>query len=247
MKLGKESLHLLRVFNPWKRFEFVLAVLSLLSSCFTVSIVGFLRKDFGERYFSTVNLMFGYTVVAYFAFLGNIIGVATGHHFSWLMVFFWAAFIGVSIFHRLEISRKNKRGEEWHSMNVGTSLLPVPMKEESIYKFIEPALVMTVGLMLWKISGQAGAWLIIGGLSLFVNNHLVFYFQRQALLDIRDARIEARYMSGAIQGKPAKQTGGFVLADSNIQLIRKDAGLQSVLAQAARDMKNMFGDGPVAA
>ena len=251
MRLGREASGLLEGFNPWKQFRWIVALSCLVSGCFAVSTVGFLRKDFGERYFGTINLLFGYTIVANFAFLGNFIGVAAGHRFSWLMVLFWAAFVAVSVYHRLEISRKNKNGEEWHSMNMGSSILPVPMSEEKIFKFVEPALVFVGGVILWKLSGPVGIWLMISGLSLFVNNHIVYFFQRQSLLDMRDASIEAKYIGDAVKGKPGKQTGGFVMAESNIQMIRKDAGLQKAFANLSKDMKNVFDAdpdfGPVAA
>ena len=53
-------------------FEVALAILSLVSGCFAISVVPFIRKDFGERYLGWLNLFFGYTVVANFTFLGSI-------------------------------------------------------------------------------------------------------------------------------------------------------------------------------
>lgn len=247
MRLMTETRQLMQGFNIWRKFEWILALLYLISGCFSISVVGFTRKDFGERYFGFFNLLFGYTVIANFAFLGNFLGVATGHKFSWLMVLFWLGFIAVSLYHRAVIARRNKRGQEWHSMYIGESWLtslPLPCSREKIFKLVEPGLVFLAGLIFWKISGAVGIWLMISGLSLFVNNHLVFWFERQAFLDVIDARIEARYMSGAVQGKPAKQTGGFVLAESNIQMIRRDPGLQNIFVKLSQDMKDMLNTEP---
>ena len=62
--------------------------------------------------------------------------------------------------------------------------------------------------MLWAFSGQVGLWLMISALALFVNNHIVFYHERRAFLDMRDAEIEAKYLSAALSGKPPQRDGG---------------------------------------
>src|SRR5271170_6574566 len=138
MRLGKSFTELARSNKQFVLLEWVSGALLLLTSCFTVSIVPFTRKDFGERYFSWLNLFFGYTIIANFTFLGNVFGVVSHHQFSWAIVVFWAAFVAMSLYRQREISRKNKAGIEWHSMSIGTTLLPLPVEEETIYKFIEP-------------------------------------------------------------------------------------------------------------
>ena len=69
-------------------FEWALAFLSLVSGCFAISVVPFIRKDFGERYLGWLNLFFGYTVVANFFFLGNVISMLTRHGGSQMMGWF---------------------------------------------------------------------------------------------------------------------------------------------------------------
>src|SRR5580704_13754617 len=126
MRLMKETDQVAQVFDSWRIFKWFLALLSLVSSWFTVSFVVFLRKEFGERYLSWINLFFGYTVVANIAFLGGLVGMASGRGFPLLMMLFWLAFIAASFDHRWKIARKNKACVEWHSMSHGTSLLPLP-------------------------------------------------------------------------------------------------------------------------
>jgi len=240
VRLHKQTDTLLEGYDWWKRFSWVLMALGLITSCFSVSIVPFTRRNFGERYFGWINLFFAYTVVANFAFLGNLIGVGLGHGWSWLMVLCWLGFIAASIWHRMEISRKNRASVEWHSMYTGDSILPLPFSQEKIFKFFEPAAVVTAGLLIWYFSGAVGAWLVIGGISLLVNNHIVYFTQRQAILDIRDRQIEARYLSDAVAGKPAKQTGGFVLAQSNLEAIKHDPGLQKAFANLSNELKSLL-------
>jgi hypothetical protein len=224
----------------WKKNEWVLGLLSLITSCFAVSIVPFTRKDFGERYLGWINLYFGYSVVAAFLFLGNLLGMLLRHGPSHFMVYFWLAFIGASLYHRFEIHRKNNAGVQWHSMYIGTSLLPLPYSPEKVYKFFEPLTVLLVGYIFSKIDWQVGTWLMIAAVSLFINNHLVFHQEHQTVLDMRDAQIEAKYMSDAFAGKPASQTAGFAVSESSIKLFGTDAKLTDAFENLSEDMKSLL-------
>jgi hypothetical protein len=224
----------------WKKNEWALGLLSLLTGCFAISIVPFTRKNFGERYLGWLNLYFGYSVVASFMFFGNLLGMLTRSGPSSLMTLFWLAFIVLSLYHRRQIARRNNAGIEWHSMFIGESLLPLPFSQEKIFKIFEPAAVFIAGYFLWKVSGQVGMWLMVSSASLLVNNHIVFYQERQAVLDMRDAQIEAKYMSAAFAGKPAAETAGFVVAESSIKLIGTDARLTDAFDRLSAEMKTLL-------
>lgn len=240
MKLYGETRELLKGAETWRMYEFVLALLSLITGCFAISVVPFIRKDFGERYLGWLNLFFGYTVVANFTFLGTMIAAIMRRGGGQLMMLFWLAFIATSVYHRWEISRKNNAGVEWHSMYLGTSLLPLPFSREKIYKFFEPALVFAAGHLLWTFSGQVGLWLMISAVALFINNHIVFYNERRALLDMRDAGIEAKHLSAALAGKPPSETAGFVVAESSIRLMNTDAGLRDAYTNLSPELKDVL-------
>jgi hypothetical protein len=243
MKLMQETRGLLANTDPWRKAEWALGLLSLLSSCFAVSVVPFIRRDMGERYFGWLNLFFGYTVVANFTFLGNLFF----HGGSQLMTLFWLAFIAASLYQRWQIARKNAAGVQWHSMYMGTSLLPLPFPPEKLFKFIEPALVFAAGHFLWDFSPQVGCWLTLGAAGLFVNNHIVYHNERQAILDMRDAQIEAKYLTDALSGKPAAQTAGFTVAESSIKLMGQDAHLKEAFANLSTDLKILLDAPPDAA
>lgn len=231
--------------DPWKKCEWALGFVSLITGCFSVSVVPFLRKDFGERYLGWLNLYFGYSVVAGFVLFGNLLSAFSRNGSSTLMPLFWLAFIGMSLYRRLEIAQKNNAGIEWHSMYVGTSLLPLPFSQEKIFKFFEPAMVFFAGCILKSFSGPVGLWLMISGFSLLINNHIVFHNERQAILDLRDGQIEAKYFSPALKGKPARETAGFVVAESSIKLIGKDARLQRAFDDLSVELKSLL-DAPPA-
>jgi hypothetical protein len=246
MKLINESRSVFGGTDVWQKSEWILALLGLVSSCFAVSVVPFIRKDFGERYLGWLNLFFGYSVVGNFMLLASIIGSLGGAFFhiglsgASLMQLFLLAFIGLSIYHRREIARKNKAGEKWHSMYLGTSILPLPFSREFVYKFAEPAIVIGAGWLLSGISTLPGVWLMIAGSSLFINNHIVYHKQRQAILDILDAEIEARNMSKAMAGRPAAETNGLLVAESSMDLIRHDAGLQEAFSNLSPELKDVL-------
>lgn len=230
----------------WQKSEWVLALLSFISGCFAVSIVPFVRKDFGERYLGWLNLFFGYSVVATFTLVGTLIAglaspflrVSIGG--APIMRLFLLAFVALSIYHRREIARKNKAGVKWHSMYLGTSILPLPISQETLYKFAEPGLVILAGWLLSGISTLPGVWLMIAGASLFINNHIIYYNQRQAILDIADAEIEARNMSKAFAGRPPAETGGLLVAESSMALIRQDTGLQEAFSNLSPELKDVL-------
>jgi len=247
MKLYGEARELLKGTEQWRMFEFFLSLLSLISGCFAVSVVVFTRKDFGERYLSWLNLFFGYTVVANFLFLGTMLMSLTGMFYRRaplsspkLMFLFWLAFIVMSIYRRVEISRKNNAGVAWHSMYAGTSLLPLPFSQEKIYKFFEPVTVFAIGHFLWNLSPQVGLWLEVSAIALYVNNHIIYHNERRALLDIRDAEIESKFMSAALSGKPARETAGFVVAESSIKLMNHDAGLKEAFGNLSPELKDVL-------
>ena len=240
MKLMQETRGILQGFDPWRKAEWALSALSLISSCFAVSVVPFLRKDMGERYFGWLNLFFGYTVVANFTFLFSFFF----HGPSQLMTLFWMAFIAASLWHRYQIAQKNMAGVQWHSMYMGTSLLPLPLSQEKIFKFAEPAAVYLAGHLLSAFSPQVGWWLSFAAAGLFVNNHIVYFNERQAILDMRDAQIESRYLSAALSGKPAAETAGLVVSESSIKLMGQDASLKDAFANLSTDLKNLLDSKP---
>jgi hypothetical protein len=242
MKLFQETRGVFSGFDPWRKAEWALGLLSLISSCFAVSVVPFLRKDMGERYFGWLNLFFGYTVVANFTFLGSLFFGGP----SQLMTLFWMAFIAASLYQRRQIARKNAAGVQWHSMYMGTSLLPLPLSPEKIFRFAEPALVYLAGHFLSAFSSAVGWWLTFAAAGLFVNNHIVFYNERQAILDMRDAQIESKYLSAALSGKPPAQTAGLVVSESSMKLMGQDAGLKDAFANLSTELKTLLDSPPEA-
>jgi len=183
MNLLKQTDHIASRFSAWRQFQWVLALIQLLSNMFTMSAVVFTRRDFGERYLSPVNLFFGYSVVAPLAFGGSIISVGGHGGFSALMLVVWLAFIAASCYHRFEVRRKNRLGIPWHSMYMGESILPVPVPAERMHKVVEPLLFLVGSVVFFKLATVLAIWMALCSLSLLINNHLVYHFERERFLD----------------------------------------------------------------
>ncbi len=246
MRLMREARGVFGGTDIWRKSEWVTGLLLFGSSCFHMSVVAFLRKEMGERYFGWVNLWFGYSVVAGFMFFGSLLGMFIHQPmiFPQLMWFFWVAFIAASLYQRQQIARRNNSGVEWHSMYIGTSLIPLPISREKIFKFVEPAIVFVAGHFLWNFNWEVGLWLTISAFAVAINNHIVFYNERQIILDMRDGQIEARYMSDALEGKPAGETAGLVVAESTRKLIGKDSSLQAAFSNLSTELKNLLDAAP---
>jgi hypothetical protein len=245
MKLYNQTRELLKGTDPWRKYEWALGLLALISGCFCVTVAPFVRKDFGERYLGWLNLYIGYSALGLFILAGSLAGSFIPHYRpTQMMTYLVVGFIGTSLWHRREISTKNNNGVEWHSMYMGTSILPLPLSEEKVYKFAEPGLIFLTGYLFSNASGLFGLWLMIAGLSLFINNHITYYNERQMILDTRDASIEAKYLSDALSGKPAYQTAGFVIGESSIKLIGKDVRLQEAFFNLSTELKDLM-DSPL--
>jgi len=238
---GKQFLQFARGLDPWKKLEVFAVLVNFVAACFSLSSVVFVRRDFGERYLGWINLAFAYTVPVNFAVFGNLVARSQGHGMSWSMIAAWLAFVAVSMFHRLVIWRRQRTGEQWHSYYVGMSLLPLPVSEEVKLKWIEPSLVLALAALCWALSAELLAvWLALSSMALWLHTHLLFYYREQAVLDAIDAQLEARHLGDALQGKPARQTAGVVMAESVRKRVQSDPGLVAAFASLSPELKAMM-------
>ena len=151
----------------------------------SISVVPFIRKDFGERYLGWLNLFFGYTVVANFFFLGNMIGMITRRGGSQLMGMFWLAFIAMSIYRRREITAKNNAGVEWHSMISAPRCCRCRFRRRRFTNFSSPRWSIAAGpFPLERTPAKWACGWMISAVALLVNNHIVYYNERRGTVDM---------------------------------------------------------------
>ena len=176
-----------------------------LSSCFAVSVVPFMRRDMGERYFGWINLFFGYTIVANFTFLG-----------SWLLPRIIAADDAVlaRLYRRKPLPALADRAQEPGGRGVAldvyghVAVAAADIGARRSSSSSSPLSSSWPGISCRRFRRRSGWWLTFAAGGLFINNHIVYYNERQAILDMRDAQIESKFPERRAVGKTRSANGG---------------------------------------
>jgi len=123
--------------------------------------------------------------------------------------------------------------------------LPLLAVLAGVLSFSSPCTLPLVPGYLGYMSGVSSSrGRTLGAAGLFVNNHIVFYHERRTILNMRDAQIEARYLSAALSGKPVSETAGFAVAESSIRLVGQDARLKEAFANLSEELKSLLDSPP---
>jgi hypothetical protein len=239
MKLGKAGASFAMATEPGKMVFGILMLLHWILGWFVMSVVVFLRRNFGERYLSWLNILFGMTAVGFFTGLGNLILSQRSSHLSYTIELAYYAVVSLSVFHRVIIWRKNRRGELWHSYNPGTSLIRIPgVPEEVVAKWVEPGVLFALAFMAGKFGDTPLRWwLLIGSFALLVHEQVSYFMQRQQFLNLRDALIESKNWGAVMSGKPVQQTQGYTIAKSNLTMLERTPEMKDAFQALPDDMK----------
>lgn len=242
MRLGKMGKPVLMNIDAFAAVASIMYILYWVLGWFVMSVVVFLRRGFGERYLSWLNLYFGYLVIGPIVWLSSLMSASTvaGVFAAKMLSILWWGFIGLSLYHRFVIWRRDRAGEGWHSLYRGHSWIRLPfIADDVMKKWVEPLSVMLLGYIMTAIDRPVSLWLMISGFALLVHEQIAFYAERQRFLDIRDAQIEAQYMQAALVGKPVEETQGFVIAAANQRMVRRDPGLRNIFLSLSPDLKEL--------
>jgi len=113
------------------------AIFYSILAWFSITLDCFLRRDFGERYYTKANFFIGFWVLNFFFFfmyLFKIFGVNSGNPTGrWIV---WWGYVGLSAYHFWKIWVNAQIGRPQHSIYDGTSHLQ-PLGEVLI-KIINP-------------------------------------------------------------------------------------------------------------
>lgn len=176
---------------------------------FSQTIEVFLRRDFGERYFSLFG-MFG-KLATYLVFLFLAFNYARQQDGLPLGLFFFLSF-GLCLWHQFVIWQRKRAGHRWHSRYSGTSHLAalLPFSSFTIKRWIEPLVAILAGFVLSSFSQGLGGWLIFAGCCLAATEALSDARFKTMILDAIDKDIEARNLRDSIvENKGATHTEGF--------------------------------------
>lgn len=228
---------------------------------FGKSLLVFTRWGFGERFLTWTGLGLMYTVMGIFdllqaipAMLRGMVPFSNPPEPDHLSPWFWQVAILLYVIHILFIWHRNGRNIQWHSMSFGVSwlsLLPwgllarIPVvgrhlviDDWFLYRWVEPSVAFAAGVAVKDISPATGLWIQIASVALFIGNQMSYFSTRSRILDLSDARIEAAYISGTLQGQSKRETGGFstVVVPSGNPTFKSNPDIQATVRDTLRSV-----------
>jgi hypothetical protein len=224
MQLGKMSHQLAKASPTVRQFEFFWAIALLITGCHAISVNVFTRKRFGCRYLSKLNILFGLTAIGFYTGIGNLaISVASHQRFSALMELLYLSFIGLGIYHGIQVWRSRQRDEMPHTRYSGRPLLMVTGIDEGILKrWVEPLGLLGLGWVAAHVIHQnpVALWLYVGAISVFIHETLAEYAEESRLLDGYDAMVEADFKRSVVSGKRTVDQG-FSISQATQAMMRR--------------------------
>ncbi|MGD9689529.1 MAG: hypothetical protein AB7K52_07020 [Phycisphaerales bacterium] len=174
--------------------------IAVLAGCFSVFGEVMLRRRFGSRFFEGSRTAAPLALLPIFAGIWSEVPGNAG----WLFLL-WALYIVRCIAHRIGVvaaawraRRRGYRPIPCHSRYNGEPLLRrvLPrLSEASIKRFVEPALMLGVGLPAMLVAPAAGWYLVWTALGMKLESELLHGRDRRAMLDLADAAIEAEMLA----------------------------------------------------
>ena len=239
MEIGKKSMHLAMATEPGKLIATVLMLVHFVLSWYVMSIVVLLRRNFGERYLSWVNIGFGLLAISLMSGFGNIVLSPANVHISHTIGIAYNIVVLASLYHRWVIWRRNKSGLMWHSYFSGYSWIQIPgISAETVQKWIEPILLLVLGSIAGHLHEPTlRLWLMVSGVAMLAHEQVAYFLQRQMILDMQDGIIEQRNWAQVMAGKDVRQTQGYTIAKSNLDVIAHNSDLRSAFETLPDDMK----------
>jgi len=98
---------------------------------------------------------------------------------------------------------------------------PLGLSESVVKLYFEP---LSLGFLSYLASSMhestVSTWLLIGAVSIFVQESLDLQIAENDAMDAQDALIESRYRRRALAGKAPQPNQGYSIAQSSIELMR---------------------------
>ena len=189
-------------------------ILFLFLRFVSLPVLVLIRRNFGERSFSFFSLFIVALILSFYGTIGSFFTQTPSSGGS--LMIFTAAFLIAGAYHSFVISRRNFRGERWHSYYEG-DVLPIfnyfpSANMKATQTIYEPAMVYGLSFVAGHYDEQLLAlWLKIAATGMVTIAVLNYKMGRNRYLDIIDGQIEAENMQAALNGAPPKETDGFVV------------------------------------
>lgn len=174
----------------FERMRNAAAVLALICQVLAVSSEVFLRGRFGSKY---LGIHAGLAAVAILFF-----GVFFPHDDPQPLFRFFVAYLFMCFLCRLGGIRRALKGHREHSRYNGKPLLSMLLPrvpETTIKGMIEPALVLTVGVLFMPVSEPLGTYLLLSAIGLAGMNSMIEMHSRQRAQEMYDAFLDQRLLT----------------------------------------------------
>lgn len=175
----------------------------------------YVRRRMGTRYFGPLQMILAFFCYMVFPiFYGAVYTYDGGRPYGPINIY-WFILLGflfllISLSHITIGGWMNWKTQRWHTMDMGITHLEwlnripgIRLDKWQIYR-LEPILFMTLGWSLWQIDPLIAGWLMVAGFGLYIRIGMSYSFNRNRLMDIRDAEIEA----GSLHAQLSTQNRG---------------------------------------
>lgn len=165
-------------------------VAMFLVRAWATSIEVFIRADFGTRYL-------GLQAAAVFLLVPTYCGIKRTAD-AGMMSLYLVNYLVLCCLHRQTIRRRTRRGVFFHSYYDGTPMLwkLFPWCSEVPFKrYVEPVLVMAIGVLLIPVSEPCGLYLLIGGVCMGLATGACCARQEVQLLDLNDSILDQQALA----------------------------------------------------
>jgi len=246
-------------------FEFVI-------SSFAFAFEPFLRDRFGERYFTFFKFLIGLSFLIaitagssqstdFLPLQSQFSPSAELPNFSfWLFVGYTVFYVVFSFVEFRGRFNARIRGDIWHSQSVGESRFTFlhryaeelgiyeylgkhPVKDYIVQLYLEPFFCVGLGLCLLPFTPLFSAWLVGGGILVFIRMQFLYNRYATQFLDQADSKIEAEFVKDAVKndghGYKKKGFDGLAIRPQGVNFT---PSTDEILREVMRENKNFTGE-----
>jgi len=189
---------------PWLEKINIIRALSLFPA---ITVMVFIRRKIGFRLMKPPVLV---VLAIIMIVVAQVLPIAAAP-FGALLTIYALAMLALGLFQRRLRWNELCRGERWHTYSPGISILeflPLPgflKANRRVNRFLDPALVAIVGLILSAMSHGLGVWIMFSAFFLYVFEQDLYEKQLGRDLDILDGLVSAEVQEETVKLFEGKQ------------------------------------------
>jgi hypothetical protein len=166
----------------------------------STSVIIVLRRGLGERVMPSLFVTTGIAFAAWFVYESLTPPLPpTPFFFS-----FVTTLAILSLIHRISLWFRRQPGAI-HSFSTGRTRLALPWRPAITERYVEPLLVVGLGLILYGQDMLFGGWLVAAGVALFIEEQMARIRGRIRALESADSRLEANDLHTASEARLASE------------------------------------------